>query len=95
MSLAEIKMKHLRGALLELLRDGTKAGDSTLTSAVQQLKGVQATRDQVKAALRWLEGQGYVSIESVGEYLVAQLRTAGLDYLEGRSADDGIQRALD
>ena len=95
MSLIDIEMKRLRGVLLELLRDGTKVSDDTLTAVAQEQEARQATRDQVRGALRWLEAQGYVSIDAVGKYLVARIRDAGVNYLEGRSVDDGIRRPMD
>lgn len=95
MSLSEIRNKYARGAVLELLKDGTKANDDVLHGAVVSTKALQVDRDQVRNAVRWLERQGYVSVEEVGPYLVAQIRQAGRDFLDGHTADDGIQRHLD
>ncbi|MEM7046979.1 MAG: ArsR family transcriptional regulator [Pseudomonadota bacterium] len=92
MSLAEIRMAHIRGALIGLLCEGTKANDSVLHDAVTALRAVTCSRDQVRAALRWLEEQGLISIEKVGDYLVAQISQRGIDFEEGRIVLDGIKR---
>lgn len=94
MSLAEIRNQHIRGALLGLLRDGTRANDSVLDDALDQIKGVQASRDQVRTQLRWLEQQGLVTVEDVGGYLVARITQQGRDFEDGSVHIDGIKRRL-
>ena len=94
MSLAEIQNQHIRGALLGLLKDGTRANDSVLDDALDQIKGVQASRDQVKTQLRWLAEQGLVSVDEVGDYLVARITQRGIDFEDGTVHMDGIKRKL-
>ncbi|MEQ8605172.1 MAG: hypothetical protein RIB45_17810 [Marivibrio sp.] len=94
MSLHDIQMAHLRGAILQVLREGTKANDSVLHIAVGQMEAITATRDQVRQAMRWLEEQGLIAIEPAGDYLVGQIRQRGRDFLAGAIIVDGVHRQL-
>lgn len=94
MSLAEIQNQHARGAILGLLDDGNKANDSVLHQALTMSEGVNVSRDQARAALRWLGEQGLIRIETVGSYLVAQISERGQDFNHGRVFVDGIKRRL-
>jgi len=94
MSLADIQNQHIRGALLGLLKDGVRANDSVLDDALTQVKGITASRDQVRSALRWLAEQGLVEIEDLGGYLVARITQRGVDFEDGAIHLDGIKRKL-
>jgi DNA-binding GntR family transcriptional regulator len=94
MSLADIQSAHLRAAILQVLREGTRANDAVLHTAVGQMEGITASRDQVRGALRWLGEQGLVEIEAAGDYLVGRIRQRGLDFLAGAIVVDGVHRQL-
>ena len=95
MSLADIRNRHARGAILGLLKDGTRANDSVLHDGLTLLGGVDVSRDQVRAALRWLNEQGLASLETVEGYLVARITARGQDFNHGRIAVDGVKRRLE
>jgi len=92
MSIHEIQAERIRGDLLELLRHETPVADDTLHSALRHLKGRAASPDQVKAALRWLERQGLVTIEAFDELLSATITGTGLSWLAREIYLDGIVR---
>lgn len=94
MSISDIQNQHIRGALLGLLKNGTRVNDGILDDLLHSEKAVMASRDQVRTQLRWLAEQGLVKIEEVGDYLVAQVTQRGVDFEEGAIHIDGIKRKL-
>ena len=92
MSLAEIQNQQARGAILGLLKDGTNANDGALHYGLTRLKGINVSRDQVRAALRWLEEQELISLDAVGEFLLARIAERGENYNAGQIVVDGIVR---
>ncbi len=94
MSLSDIQNQYARGVLLKLLDGETKANDSVLHDALTMAEGVNVSRDQVRAALRWLSEQGLIQVEEVGDFLVGRIRQRGRDFNEGHIAVDGIRRRL-
>ncbi len=94
MSLAEIRNQHARGAILGLLKDGTNTNDSVLHDGLTMLEGVNVSRDQVRAELRWLAEQELITLEKVGLFLVARIAERGDDFNSGRIVVDGIKRRL-
>ncbi|MCL2524568.1 MAG: ArsR family transcriptional regulator [Betaproteobacteria bacterium] len=70
---------------------GYAANSSILAGALDKL-GHAATRDAVKADLRWLAEVGLVTIEEAGSVLVATLSDRGQDVAEGKARVDGVAK---
>jgi len=54
--------------------------------------GHAPSRDQVKSELRWLEEQGFVTIEDIETVLVVRLSERGADVAAGRAIVPGVKR---
>ncbi|MBW7862751.1 MAG: ArsR family transcriptional regulator [Rhodocyclaceae bacterium] len=93
MSFSDFLRKDLRLVILRILNDmpAYRANSSVLSNVLHQF-GHTATRDQVKAELRWLEEIDCVSIEEAGSVLVATLKERGQNAAEGKTVIDGIAR---
>lgn len=98
MSLESIRQEHVRGALLGLLKDGTAANDAVLHDAVNAVKFVSASRDQVRDALRWLAEQGLVSLDDLPvpggarSVMRVAITQRGQDFEAGRIFVEGVRR---
>lgn len=93
MSFSEFLRKDLRLVILRVLSEmpSYRANSSVLSNMLHQF-GHAATRDQVKAELRWLAELGLLALEEAGTVLVATLSERGQDVAEGRAVVDGIAR---
>ena len=100
MSLADIRAQHIRGALLGLLKDRGWYNDSLLHTAVNNVKFVDAGREEVRDAIRWLAGQRMVEMQELekapGEppMLRARIAQRGIDFEAGDIFVEGIHRPV-
>ncbi|GGA95857.1 VpaChn25_0724 family phage protein [Agarivorans gilvus] len=92
MSLNEIKNEHERLAILIALDAlGYKENDSTIQDVCAKY-GNDMSRDRIKTQLAWLQEQGAVNTETVGNYTIATLTSRGQDIAKGRAFVPGIKR---
>lgn len=70
-----------------------RANSSVLYSLLSQW-GHHPSRDQVKSELRWLDEQGLLDVEPIGDgsVLLATLTERGQDVAAGRALVDGVKR---
>ena len=82
-----------RLVILRSLREmaGYSANESILDSCLEAY-GHNISRDAVRTHLRWLEEQGLVSVEKIGECLVARLTGRGEDVATGQAVVDGVKK---
>jgi hypothetical protein len=85
--------EHLRLTLLRVLHEapGNAGNDSLLTAAVRTI-GIQATRDQVRTELTWLQDHGLVRLEELEHLLIAKLTTDGDEVAQGLRKVPGVAR---
>lgn len=92
-SFAEKYTEAIRLAVLLALQQDT---DYTLNDSVLQMAlecyGNNIGRDRLRTELNWLEEQGLISTKSVGDYVVAALKSRGADVAEGRVTVPGVKR---
>lgn len=90
---AEYLRRDIRLVMLRVLADmpAYRANSSVLTMALERF-GHAVTRDQVKTELRWLEEQGFMTIEDLGAVLVATITERGADVARGRAQSPGVAR---
>lgn len=92
---AEFLSADRRLVLLRILAElpTYKANSSVLHSVLNQW-GHDPSRDQVKTELRWLQEQGLVTVEEIGDgaVLLATLTERGMDVQAGRARVDGVKR---
>ncbi|MGL5813490.1 MAG: VpaChn25_0724 family phage protein [Aeromonas sp.] len=93
MSFKEMITSDKRLVILRSLREmtGYKANDSILDSCLETF-GHSVSRDEVRTHMRWLEEQGLITVEKVGETLVAKLTGRGGDVATGKSMVDGVKK---
>lgn len=63
-----------------------------LRLAVNEVLPAPMSADAVATQLAWLEEQGLVKREKVGETTVARLKQRGLDIVEGAATMPGVER---
>jgi len=85
-----------RDARLIILRELAKQTDGrlneTLLTHVLHAHGHNRSAEWVRTQLRKLEELGAISIWSVREFMVAEIRRAGLDHVERRSLIEGVAK---
>jgi Fe2+ or Zn2+ uptake regulation protein len=93
MSYKQIVKEDQRLVVLRGLHDmqGYSANDSIIQTVLEQY-GHRISRDQVRTHLSWLDEQGLITIETIGETSVATLTGSGADAATGRSTVAGIKR---
>lgn len=71
---------------------GYSANDSVLNDVLYTF-GHNLSRDAVRTHLRWLEEQGLVTVQKIGERtLVASITERGVDVATGKAKVDGVKR---
>lgn len=90
-AIADVWREHLRLTILRLLKEapGRQLNDSLITTTAHRL-GIKATRDQVRTELHWLESQGAVRQEAIGELVVVSLTERGVEVATGLSRIHGV-----
>lgn len=85
--------QHLRLAILKFLHEDAdySINDSLLRDAIGHF-GFSPSRDALRTQLRWLEEQQLLTIEEVGNLLVAKLTERGCDVATGAAKVDGVKR---
>ena len=93
MPMNDVLNEHERIAILRTLNamSGYSTNDSIIQESCTQF-GIDMSRDRVKSQLAWLEEQGAVSTNPVGNYVVAELTARGQDVAEGRARMPGVKR---
>lgn len=93
MAITDVINEHERLSLLMALNamSSYRNNDSILQEACAQY-GHDMSRDRVKSHLAWLEEQGAVTTDKVGNYLVAELTSRGQDAAQGRARIPGVKR---
>ena len=92
-SMKEVVVQDQRLLILRSLREmtGYSANDSILDSCLEAY-GHSISRDAVRTQMRWLEEQGLITVERVGETLVAKLTGRGDDVATGQAVVDGVKK---
>lgn len=71
---------------------GYSANDSILNDVLFTF-GHNISRDEVRTHIRWLEEQGLVMVQKIGERtLVASVTERGVDVATGKARVDGVKR---
>jgi repressor of nif and glnA expression len=71
---------------------GYSANDSILHDVLASF-GHSLSRDAVRTHMRWLEEQGLLAIQKIGDRtLVASITERGVDVATGRARVDGVKR---
>ncbi|MGH6909922.1 VpaChn25_0724 family phage protein [Hypericibacter sp.] len=85
--------EHWRITILRVLEQapGYRGNDSVLHQALHAM-GHVTTRDQVKSELTWLQGQGYITVETMGSLMVATITDRGRDVALGNEIVPGVKR---
>lgn len=94
MNYCVVVTEHQRLSLLRALADSPRysANDSILQDQLAAF-GLDASRDQVRNHLAWLEEQGLITMERLGSTtLVATITTRGHDVATGRANVPGVKR---
>ena len=93
MSFREFVLADQRLLILRSLREmaGYSANESILDECLEAY-GHSISRDAVRTQMRWLEEQGLITVEKVGETLVAKLTGRGDDVATGQAVVDGIKK---
>lgn len=96
MSYNDYVAEDRRLVILKLLEEdqGGSHNHAVLQEALRRW-GHTMSRDQVKAELAWLEDQGLVTVQKVGEgnpYHVATITDRGCDVATGAASVPGVKR---
>lgn len=70
---------------------GYTLGESMLDEVLEAY-GHRVSRDKVRAHLAWLDEQGLVTIERIGEAMIAKLTGRGQDVACGEAEVPGVKR---
>lgn len=90
---ADFLRQDQRLVLLRILAElpGFRSNSSVLTGALRSY-GHEASRDQIKTELHWLDEQGLVTVEDVDTILVVTLSERGSDVAAGRAKVPGVKQ---
>lgn len=78
--------------LRSLVEAGYDANESILDDCLA-LYGHKISRDLVRTHLNWLEEQGLVKIEHLGNgFMIASITQRGVDVANGEAVVDGVKR---
>ena len=78
--------------LRSLVEAGYDANESILDDCLA-LYGHKISRDLVRTHLNWLEEQGLVKIERLGNgFMIASITQRGVDVANGEAVVDGVKR---
>lgn len=93
MNFGKLVAEDIRLCLLRVLEqdEGYAHNDGILQSALGMV-GHDVSRDRVRTELHWLKEQGLVTVEDVGNLVVAKLTARGADVAKGRSLVPGVKR---
>ena len=93
MPFAQLLNEDERLVLLRALEQdlGYSHNESILHSILERF-GHKCSRDKVKTHLVWLQEQGLVTLETVGDIYVATITQRGADVATGRAMVPGVKR---
>lgn len=85
--------RHRRLTILRALSvaPGYSANESLIEDVLDRFR-VTSTRDQVRTELHWLADQGFITVEDIGDLLIASIAQAGLDVAEGKRVHPDIEK---
>jgi len=85
--------RHRRLSILRMLSTAPecRANESLITDVLNQF-AIISTRDQVRTELGWLQEQGFVAIEIMGDLMVAEITEGGLEVAGGRRTHPDVQK---
>lgn len=93
MSYAKFEVSHQRRVVLELLEQDPDYSHNELIikSALKSL-GHSMSTDKLHTELAWLQEQGLITVERIGNLSVARLTARGQDVATGAASVPGIAR---
>ncbi|PLY02758.1 MAG: hypothetical protein C0622_05260 [Desulfuromonas sp.] len=93
MSISTLLTEDRRLVILRALAEdaGYSHNESVLQSILAAF-GHSVSRDVVKTQINWLAEQGLVTVDTVGNYLIAKLTTRGADVAAGHATVPGVKR---
>ena len=95
MPMAKLLSEHKRISILLALNEapGLDLNDSIL-SDILKVYSLKSSRDQIRTELTWLEQQGYLTIQKIGQSTVwiSTITHEGIDVAEGNIVVPGIKR---
>lgn len=93
MSYSQIVTEDVRLSILEMLsQDADYSHNEHIIGRGLQMLGHALSSDRVRTELQWLAEQGLLSLESVGELIVAKLNQRGHDAARGLAQVPGVAR---
>lgn len=82
-----------RLAILQVLeQDADYSHNQNILQMILESLGFGLSSDRIRTELRWLEEQGLITVDAIGDLLVAKLNQRGLDISKGLGKVDGIAR---
>lgn len=89
----QLVTENIRLAILQVLeQDADYSHNQNILQMILQSLGHSVSVDRIRTELRWLEEQGMITVDAIGDLLVAKLNQRGLDISKGRGKVDGIAR---
>lgn len=93
MSFAKFEVSHQRRVVLELLeQDPAYSHNELIIKSALKLLGHSMSTDKLHTELAWLQEQGFITVERIGELSVARLTARGQDVATGAAFVPGIAR---
>ena len=78
--------------LRALAEDAGYSHNESILQTILKLYGHQISRDQVRALIGWLAEQDLVSVDKVGDLMIAKLTERGADVADGSAVVAGVKR---
>lgn len=78
--------------LRALAEDQGYSHNESILQSILKMYGHQISRDQVRALISWLEEQDLITVEKVGEMMIAKLNGRGADVANGSATVPGVKR---
>ena len=89
----QLLTENVRLAILQVLeQDADYSHNQDILQMILQSLGHSISIDRIRTELRWLEEQDLITVDAIGDLLVAKLNQRGLDISKGRGKVDGIAR---
>lgn len=89
----ELLAEHRRLTVLRHLeRSAHHTSNASILTDVANGVGVPSTRDQLNAALAWLDEQGLVTLARSGDFVVATATARGCEVATGHALHPGVKR---
>ena len=93
MKYAEAVVEDIRLLILQALaEDADYSHNELVLDGVLTKLGHGVSIDTLRTQLAWLDGQGLISVETLGETWIAKRQRSGLDVAKGRASVPGGRR---